>query len=387
MFYDQRATAAALEGMPVGFLALDRQSRVLYLNRRARALFRHRGRQENVDVGESLWAQLPDLEDSWFRRFTLWAHEAGIPIQVEEFWKPLDGRVELHIHPWSDGLGVFFQEVREGGGAWAVLPPEQSPEPETPDEEAHPGAERTPTPADGDEKPQGGERLRAEALDVLRPVAHELRTPLHAIVLSAERILKSRGLEDGAKAGSHVRNILRAAEHATRLTHDLHDLARLESGTVALQKEPNSTGSLVEEAVELHRPLAEEKGVRLETDVSDGSIQALVDSTRILQVFANLLENAIRHTEPGGLVALRAQRAIDGGRGIRFEVEDSGSGIPPERAPHLFGALAAQGPWGGDGTGLGLTIARAIVEAHGGALWVERSGEDGTTLAFTLPGG
>lgn len=344
-------SASILERIPVAFFALDRKSRVTYLNERTRELFRNRAGGP-LRHGQHLWTRIPELRDTWFHHFTAWVTQAGIPIQVDEYWPPLKGRVEAHIHPARDGLSVLVQKVPSGTS-------------------------------------QGHPPSREEAMNLLRPVAHELRTPLHAIVLSAERLLKLEGERSDEEADtgepSHVHNILRAAEHATRLTHDLHDLARLESGTLTLQRESHAVADLVEEVVQIHQVVTEDKGVRLETEVPENAGGVLVDRKRVLQVFSNLLENSVRHTEPGGAITVRVS-GMDEDRNheVRFSVTDTGSGIPLERLPHLFEALAT-GSHGRGGGGLGLTIAQAIVQAHGGTLWVEDAGEEGSTLSFTLP--
>lgn len=213
-------------------------------------------------------------------------------------------------------------------------------------------------------------------MQVLRPVTHELRTPLHTITLSAERLLKGPG-------ASHAQAILAAAEHARRLTQDLQGTARLMSGTVTLHRRALRVGDLVDRVLQSHQPLAEERGVLLEPRVSAKDTQVSADPDRALQVFANLVENAIRYSEAGGAVTIRAEDGNEGLGKVRFAVEDQGPGIPPDRRARLLDETEGFSEL--DGEGIGLVIAKAVVVAHGGSIWAEERQSGGCRVAFTLP--
>ena len=128
-------------------------------------------------------------------------------------------------------------------------------------------------------------------------------------------------------------------------------------------------------------PLASEKNIRFDTTVANGLPKITMDAGRVLQVLSNLVGNAIKFTPAGGRIVLRADAAPGG---VRFSVADSGPGIPEEKIGKIFGRFWQADPADRRGIGLGLTIAKGIVEAHGGRIWVESPPGEGTTFHFTL---
>jgi DNA-binding transcriptional regulator YhcF (GntR family)/anti-sigma regulatory factor (Ser/Thr protein kinase) len=163
---------------------------------------------------------------------------------------------------------------------------------------------------------------------------------------------------------------------------DLLDVSRIEAGHFAIHRERAASTALIDEAISLLRPLAEAKAIRLQSRLSATLPPVLADRQRIVQVFMNLVTNAIRHVPEGGSIALSARSA---GQEVRFSVRDSGPGISEAHLPHVFDRFwQAAGP-GRDGLGLGLAIARGIVEAHGGRIWAESQEGKGSTFHFTLP--
>jgi PAS domain S-box-containing protein len=223
-------------------------------------------------------------------------------------------------------------------------------------------------------------RLRDQ---VLRIVAHDLRNPLNTISLSAGLLRELHPLDADTPGGSALEVIGRAVQRADRLIGDLLDVARIESGRLALRIEPEALRPLLEEAVRLQQPLAAEKSLALRLELP-GKLPPAVsaDRDRVFQVFENLLGNAIKFTPPGGQITIRAE---EHGGEVRFAVADTGPGIPADELPHLFApfwqALAA----GSEGAGLGLAISRGIVEAHGGRIWAESELGRGSVFYFTLP--
>lgn len=165
-----------------------------------------------------------------------------------------------------------------------------------------------------------------------------------------------------------------------RLIQDLLDVTRLESGELPLARQAVDVGPMLAEAVELARPLAVAKGLRLAWD-ADHAVTAIVDRHRVLQVLANLIGNAIKFTAAGS-VQVRASRV---GRELRFDVADSGSGIAAEHLPHVFDRFWRLDKSDRRGVGLGLSIARGIVLAHGGQIGVESRPGEGSTFHFTVP--
>ena len=220
-------------------------------------------------------------------------------------------------------------------------------------------------------------RARDEVLGV---VAHDLRNPLGAIKMYAY-LLEEALPVDGPGRG-HADTIRRLAGQADRLIQDLLDVRRLEAGRLRVERIPVPAGALVASAVEMLRRGAEEKGLLLETVVPPVLPRVDADPDRIAQVLSNLLGNAVKFTPAGGRIVVRAE-AAEGE--VRFTVSDTGVGIARDDLEHLFDPF-----WQGRGAarmgaGLGLSIARGLVEAHGGRITVESEPGRGSTFAFTLP--
>jgi histidine kinase len=214
-------------------------------------------------------------------------------------------------------------------------------------------------------------------------VAHELRTPLTAIKGSME------GLEDGVLPASPAtyRQVAREADRLGRLVEDLQELSRVESGALVLDLGPVSLADLVETLRKRMSPSFAEKGVALEFSLPASLPPLHADGDRLLQVLTNLLSNALHHTPAGGRVGLSAETR---GREVLVRLADSGSGIAPKHLPFIFDRFYRADPsrsrQDGGGSGIGLTIARHLVEAQGGRIWAESPGEGlGSTFSFTVP--
>jgi signal transduction histidine kinase len=219
--------------------------------------------------------------------------------------------------------------------------------------------------------------------EVLRVVAHDLRNPLNTISLSAELLGRlTPATEDAEGIAKEVAVIRRSTARATRLIQDLLDVAKMQAGKLSVQQSAVGASRLVEEAVYLHRTIAEDRGVRLVTKAREALPSVSVDQDRILQVFSNLLGNAIKFTPRGSDISVEAQR-VDGN--VQFAVEDHGAGIPKEQIPHLFDPFWQAKQRSKEGAGLGLAICKGLIEAHGGHIWVESAPGQGSTFYFTLP--
>ena len=214
---------------------------------------------------------------------------------------------------------------------------------------------------------------------VLKIVSHDLRNPLHTVSMCASLLLDLPMPPE--KQADHLQRIKRAGERMNRLVQDLLDIAKLEAGRVAISVRPVDVAPLVREAYEMLAPLAAEKGLRLETEVADGLQPIVADEGRVLQVLSNLVGNAVKFTPAGGLITIRAE---DAPGGVRFSVADTGVGMTPDQLSKLFGQFWQANPADRRGIGLGLSIAKGIVEAHGGRIWVESTPGAGTTFHFTL---
>ncbi|MDY7226417.1 HAMP domain-containing sensor histidine kinase [Hyalangium rubrum] len=218
--------------------------------------------------------------------------------------------------------------------------------------------------------------------DLVATVAHEFRTPLTslrmAIHLCAEEVV-------GPVTEKQADLLHAAREDCERLqgiVDDLLDLSRIQAGRLVLDVRRVSTAELVEGALGVHRAAAEDRSVRLVSEVAPEVEEVEVDTERVQLVLSNLVGNGVRHTLSGGEVSVRVTR--EGAR-ARFEVRDTGEGIAPEQQARIFEKFyrAPGAPAGG--AGLGLSIAREVVQAHGGEIGVTSTPGQGSTFWFTLP--
>jgi PAS domain S-box-containing protein len=226
---------------------------------------------------------------------------------------------------------------------------------------------------------QESQRATRARDEVLAIVSHDLRNPLSTISMSGKLLLE-RTPPERARERRQLEIIQRSAARMNRLIQDLLDVARMEAGHLSVERRREEVAPLVHEALELQRTLAEEKGIHLEETVEEALPVVEVDRERLLQVLQNLLSNALRFTPEGGHISLKAWR-VD--REVYLSVADTGPGISEESLPHLFEPF-----WQArraEGAGLGLAIAKGIVEAHGGRIWVESRLGQGTTFFFTVP--
>lgn len=225
------------------------------------------------------------------------------------------------------------------------------------------------------------DRALGERERVLAVVAHDLRTPLGAIAGAAGN-LQTLDLDETGRR-KQVELVSRAAERMNRLVEDLLDVARLEEGALSVETVPHAPDQLVEESAALHERALAAADVSIDLVVEDGLPHVRVDPTRGVQILGNLVSNAIRHAPAGSTVRVRAERK---GEFVRISVEDEGPGIPAEQIPRLFDRFWQAQPNGNKGgAGLGLAIARGLVDVHGGTLGVESDPGVLTRFWFTLP--
>lgn len=213
--------------------------------------------------------------------------------------------------------------------------------------------------------------------DVLGIVAHDLRNPLGAILLQAQRLRRPE-VDPRRPADA----IDRAATRMNRLIRDLLDVTQMEAGRLTIEQERLPTAQILSEVFQGQRPLATSASVELRLDVEEALGDVWADRDRLLQVFGNLVDNALRHTKPGGCITVSAR---PGEGEVRFSVADTGSGIAPEHQPHLFDRFWQARRVSRRGTGLGLPIVKGIVESHRGRVWVESTLGKGSTFFFTIP--
>lgn len=216
--------------------------------------------------------------------------------------------------------------------------------------------------------------------DVLGVVAHDLRNPLNLIQMTVELII-DEALLPAERRKEMLDIALRAAKRMNRLIDDLLDTVRLQAGRMSLAVEEVSVKTILQQAEETFRPIAERRHVDFEAEVQDGAI-VRADPARVSQIVGNLLGNAIKFTREKGSVKLRA--SVDDTQ-VVFQVVDDGPGIAPDNISHLFDNFWQARKNDRRGVGLGLTIVKGLVEAHGGRIWVESKVDHGSTFSFSLP--
>jgi signal transduction histidine kinase/DNA-binding response OmpR family regulator len=219
--------------------------------------------------------------------------------------------------------------------------------------------------------------------DLVAIVSHDLRNPVHTIHMAASFLLEIAPTNDRrVQARRQLEVIQRSATRANRLIQDLLDVARIQAGGLAVDPVAVDVHSLVNEAMEAATPLANAAQIRVIADTTTELPSVASDRERVLQVFANLIGNAIKFTPRGG--EIRILSSLESGE-VRFTVADTGPGIPAEHLDHVFDRYWQAKSTAKLGAGLGLSIAKGIVEAHGGRIWVESSPGSGAEFNFTLP--
>jgi histidine kinase len=227
------------------------------------------------------------------------------------------------------------------------------------------------------------EQVESMRRQLIGDVSHELRTPLTAIKGSME------GLMDGILPANDetYQQIHQEADRLNRLVDDLQELSRVEAGAYELDLRPTQIAPMVETLAKRFRQQFESKRVRLDLNLPADLPPVLADEHRILQVLTNLTGNALQYTSEGGVVTISAARKNGS---VLITVSDTGAGITPEHLSHIFDRFyridKSRSRAAGGGSGIGLTIAKFLVEAHGGEIFVESKGAGkGSAFSFTLP--
>ena len=217
-------------------------------------------------------------------------------------------------------------------------------------------------------------------------VSHELRTPLTAIKASADNMLDRLIGDLNAKQVGYLTRIKSNSDRLARLINDLLDLSTIEAGKIDLRPANIPLVTLVKEAAESLRPVAAEKLINLTVMSADPGVIAWADRDKVIQVLMNLIGNALKFTPTRGEVTVAV--AKNSAAWMQISVTDTGPGIPAEEVNKVFGRFYQIGQAGTQktqGTGLGLAISKALVEMHGGKIWVESAAGKGSTFSFTLP--
>lgn len=223
--------------------------------------------------------------------------------------------------------------------------------------------------------------IEAARRQLVAAASHDLRTPLASLRLLVESI--DDGVATGETRERYLREIRTHVGVLSDLIDDLFELSRLEAGDISWTMRQVELRELIDETVAAMRAQAAEGGVRVVAELPKEELVAHANAEKVQRVLFNLIQNAIRHTPADGSVTIRARPH---GNSVEIEVDDEGEGIPPQSEGRVFepfyrGAASRNE----EGAGLGLAIAKAIIEAHGGRIWLE-PGDSGTRIRFTLEG-
>lgn len=236
-------------------------------------------------------------------------------------------------------------------------------------------------------------RLETARRELIAAVSHDLRTPL-ASLRSMTEALADGVVTDTATTERYLATMRSQIGHLNGLIDDLFELAQIDAGALRLELQRVRPGDMLSDTVEGMQPQAQARNVALRAQIAPDVAPLMVAPQKIERVLYNLVTNAIRHTPSDGVVVVSVAPAPPAtaatSPGVLFEVRDTGEGIAPEDLPHVFdhfyrGEKSRSRATGG--AGLGLAIAKGIVEAHGGRIWIESSREQGTAVRFLIPAG
>lgn len=218
--------------------------------------------------------------------------------------------------------------------------------------------------------------------DVLAVVSHDLRDPLNVVAMAGSMLQQLGTMRSDPQSLEIAGMLQRSVERMQRMISDLLDMATLRTGQLSIQRQANEARSLIAEAIQAHQPAARHKRIELRCELPAEALPLECDRQRLLQVFANLIGNAIKFCDAGAQVTVRLMMHADN---IEVAVEDTGPGIKETDFEKLFDPYWSGGREARGGTGLGLYITRGIVEAHGGCIWAENRCGGGAALRFVLP--
>jgi len=221
-------------------------------------------------------------------------------------------------------------------------------------------------------------RSRDEMVGV---VSHDLRNPVAAVKMLSQALLAGDGSDETSSRNS-LALISQAAEQMDALIRDLLDVNRLDAGKLLIAPVAVDPSTLLTESLQTLRPLVDERGIKLDLQIESGLPKVMADRERIQQTLSNLVGNAIKFSPAGSKIVVIASKDSDA---VIFSVLDQGKGITADQLPRVFDRYWQSSRTDRQGAGLGLAIAKGIVETHGGKIWIESTPGEGTTASFTLP--
>jgi two-component system phosphate regulon sensor histidine kinase PhoR len=224
--------------------------------------------------------------------------------------------------------------------------------------------------------------LQTTRRDVIGNISHEFRTPLAGIKAMVET-LRDGAVDDTEAARDFLARIDSEVDRLTQLVAELTELSRIETGKTGMKKEPLDLNQLVNEVISQLSPQAERQKIAISQDFTADLPSVPADRDRVRQVIANLVYNAIKFTPAGGMITITSRALEDS---VVVDIIDTGIGIPKEDLPRVFERFyKGDKARAGEGTGMGLAIAKHVVEAHGGSIWVRSEEGNGSTFSFSLP--
>jgi signal transduction histidine kinase len=243
-------------------------------------------------------------------------------------------------------------------------------------------AERTQDLQSANERLHELDQLKSSFVSI---VSHELRTPMTSIKGLVENMLDGLTGILNERQTFYLGRVKYNIERLTRMINDLLDLSRIESGRMDLHPSPVNLGSLAREVVETLQPMAQERSLLLEVHITATVVLIQVDRDKLIQIFTNLINNALKFTDSPGTVTVEVRQLEDGS--IQTCIVDTGCGIPLEEQQTIFERFyrGQSSEMKNRGAGLGLAITKSLVELHGGSIWVVSTPGEGSRFCFTLP--